>query len=133
MGVNKCRRFVCEALSFTHRYVPVGLLERLPTNMNERPFAFRGRDELEVRCAVQILLDTARSGLSRLTLFRSADTPLLGSVEGLGQDHGDVPWADAGRLVLRAEAQGGVARDYRGAGLEVLSFLHCDPASSLLD
>jgi hypothetical protein len=50
MGVNKCRRFVCEALSFTHRYVPVGLLERLPTNMNERPFAFRGRDELEVRC-----------------------------------------------------------------------------------
>ncbi|BGP27994.1 tRNA-dihydrouridine synthase 3 [Rhodotorula toruloides] len=47
MGVNKCRRFVCEALSFTHRYVPVGLLERLPTNMNERPFVFRGRDELE--------------------------------------------------------------------------------------
>lgn len=64
MGVNKCRRFVCEALSFTHRYVPVGLLERLPTNMNERPFAFRGRDELEVRC---VTLPFA-GGLSRLTL-----------------------------------------------------------------
>lgn len=41
--------FVCESLSFTHRYVPVGLLERLPINMNERAFPFRGRDELEVR------------------------------------------------------------------------------------
>lgn len=49
MGLNKTRRFVAESLSFTHRYVPVGLLERLPTNMNERAFPYKGRDELEVR------------------------------------------------------------------------------------
>ena len=47
-GVNSTRRFVCEALSFTYRYVPVGLLERLPARMNDRPYPFKGRDELEV-------------------------------------------------------------------------------------
>lgn len=41
------RRFLCEALSFQHRYIPVGLLERLPTALNERPYPYRGRDELE--------------------------------------------------------------------------------------
>lgn len=74
MGVNKCRRFVCEALSFTHRYVPVGLLERLPTNMNERPFAFRGRDELEVRYAVSLRQKSsgmADDGFRRQTLLSS--------------------------------------------------------------
>lgn len=52
MGTNLTRRFVCEAMSFTHRYVPVGLLERLPTHMNERAFPYKGRDELEVRCSL---------------------------------------------------------------------------------
>lgn len=52
MGTNLTRRFVCEAMSFTHRYVPVGLLERLPTHMNERAFPYKGRDELEVRRSV---------------------------------------------------------------------------------
>ncbi|GAA5895703.1 hypothetical protein JCM8208_005304 [Rhodotorula glutinis] len=51
MGLNKTRRFVAESLSFTHRYVPVGLLERLPTNMNERAFPYKGRDELETLLA----------------------------------------------------------------------------------
>ncbi|ODN73117.1 tRNA-dihydrouridine(47) synthase [NAD(P)(+)] [Cryptococcus amylolentus CBS 6039] len=27
-GVNITRRFLCEALSFQHRYIPIGLLER---------------------------------------------------------------------------------------------------------
>jgi hypothetical protein len=39
-------------LTFVHlhsRYVPVGLLERFPIQMNERAFPFKGRDELEVR------------------------------------------------------------------------------------
>lgn len=49
MGVNTTRRFLCEAISFTYRYVPVGLLERLPANLNDRPYPFKGRDELEVR------------------------------------------------------------------------------------
>lgn len=48
VGVNHVRRFVCESLSFTHRYVPVGLLERFPVALNERAFPYRGRDELEV-------------------------------------------------------------------------------------
>ncbi|GAA5943401.1 tRNA dihydrouridine synthase DUS3 [Sporobolomyces koalae] len=51
IGVNKVRRFVCESLSFTHRYVPVGLLERLPAHMNERALPFKGRDELETLLA----------------------------------------------------------------------------------
>jgi len=50
-GLNTTRRFVTEALSFTHRYIPVGLLERLPVQLNERPFPFQGRDELETLLA----------------------------------------------------------------------------------
>jgi tRNA-dihydrouridine synthase 3 len=46
-GINTTRRFLLEALSFQHRYVPLGLLERLPAQMNERPPAYRGRNELE--------------------------------------------------------------------------------------
>lgn len=48
MGLNTTRRFLCEALSFQHRYVPVGLLERFPVSLNERAFPYKGRDELEV-------------------------------------------------------------------------------------
>ncbi|CAO1624412.1 unnamed protein product [Parajaminaea phylloscopi] len=50
-GVNKTRRFLCEAMSFWHRYVPLGLLEHLPPSMNDRPPAFRGRDDLETLLA----------------------------------------------------------------------------------
>lgn len=42
---------MCESLSFTHRYVPVGLLERFPVHMNERAYPYKGRDELEVSLA----------------------------------------------------------------------------------
>jgi hypothetical protein len=45
-GVNTTRRYLCEALSFQYRYVPIGLLEVLPGRINDRPPAFRGRDEL---------------------------------------------------------------------------------------
>lgn len=51
MGVNTTRRFVAEALSFQHRYVPVGLLERFPVQLNERAYPFRGRDQLETLLA----------------------------------------------------------------------------------
>jgi tRNA-dihydrouridine synthase 3 len=46
VGVNKTRRYLCEALSFQYRYIPIGLLERLPARINERAPAFQGRDEL---------------------------------------------------------------------------------------
>ena len=36
-GVNTTRRFLLEWISFLHRYVPVGMLEVLPQQMNHRP------------------------------------------------------------------------------------------------
>ncbi|KAJ9121268.1 hypothetical protein QFC24_004944 [Naganishia onofrii] len=50
-GVNTARRFLCEALSFQHRYIPIGLLERMPPQMNERPPQYKGRNELETLLA----------------------------------------------------------------------------------
>lgn len=50
-GVNTTRRFMCEMMSFTHRYVPTGLLEFLPARMNDRPPLFKGRDDLETMLA----------------------------------------------------------------------------------
>lgn len=51
IGVGNTRRFLLEWLSFTCRYVPIGLLEVLPPNMQERPPAYRGRNELETLLA----------------------------------------------------------------------------------
>lgn len=51
IGVGQTRRFLLEWLSFTHRYVPIGLLEYLPPNLQERPPSYRGRDELETLLA----------------------------------------------------------------------------------
>jgi len=50
-GVENTRRFLLEWLSFLHRYIPVGLLERLPQRINERPPTYRGRDDLETLMA----------------------------------------------------------------------------------
>ncbi|KAK3592768.1 hypothetical protein CHS0354_003203 [Potamilus streckersoni] len=50
-GVENTRRFLLEWLSFLHRYIPVGLLERVPQMINERPPYYRGRDELETLMA----------------------------------------------------------------------------------
>lgn len=46
-GVNQARRFMCEFLLFFHRYIPVGILERLPVKLNQRPPVWRGRSDLE--------------------------------------------------------------------------------------
>eukprot|EP00056_Hartaetosiga_gracilis_P000295 m.37603 g.37603 ORF g.37603 m.37603 type:complete len:459 (+) comp10146_c0_seq3:45-1421(+) len=50
-GVETTRRFLLEWLSFTYRYIPVGLLERLPQRINERPPRYFGRDDLETLMA----------------------------------------------------------------------------------
>jgi tRNA-dihydrouridine synthase 3 len=51
LGLNYTRRFLLEFLSFFTRYVPIGLLEHLPPQLNERPPAYRGRDDLETLLA----------------------------------------------------------------------------------
>ncbi|KAM6220161.1 tRNA-dihydrouridine(47) synthase [NAD(P)(+)]-like [Rhynchocyon petersi] len=59
-GVEKTRRFLLEWLSFLCRYVPVGLLERLPQRINERPPYYLGRDYLETLMASQNSADWVR-------------------------------------------------------------------------
>ena len=47
VGVGTTRRFLLEWLSFSCRYVPIGILEYLPPKFGDRPPAFNGRSELE--------------------------------------------------------------------------------------
>ncbi|KAL1520509.1 hypothetical protein AB1Y20_022088 [Prymnesium parvum] len=51
LGVSRVRNFLLEWLSFLHRYVPVGLLERLPAKLQDRPPAYCGRNDLETLMA----------------------------------------------------------------------------------
>ncbi|POS77561.1 tRNA-dihydrouridine synthase 3 [Diaporthe helianthi] len=51
IGVSTTRKFLLEYLSFTHRYIPVGILEHLPPKINDRPPAYRGRDDMETLLA----------------------------------------------------------------------------------
>jgi tRNA-dihydrouridine synthase 3 len=57
LGIGYTRRFLLEWLSFTHRYVPIGLLEHLPPNLNDRPPAYKGRNDLETLMASDNYLD----------------------------------------------------------------------------
>ena len=47
IGIGTTRRFLLEWLSFTYRYVPIGILEHLPPSLQDRPPAWKGRNELE--------------------------------------------------------------------------------------
>jgi tRNA-dihydrouridine synthase 3 len=51
MGVGTTRRFLLEWLSFSHRYVPIGLLEYLPPSIQDRPPRYKARNELETLLA----------------------------------------------------------------------------------
>ncbi|KAI7906566.1 uncharacterized protein BX663DRAFT_496948 [Cokeromyces recurvatus] len=56
-GVNTTRRFLCEWQSFLYRYIPVGILEQPPQNMNERPPPYVGRNDLETLMASPLASD----------------------------------------------------------------------------
>ncbi|KAL2080290.1 hypothetical protein ACEWY4_024083 [Coilia grayii] len=56
-GLEKTRNFLLEWLSFMCRYIPVGLLERVPQKINERPPYYMGRDYLESLMASQNVED----------------------------------------------------------------------------
>jgi tRNA-dihydrouridine synthase 3 len=57
VGVGQTRRFLLEWLSFAHRYVPIGVLEHLPPSLQDRPPAYRGRDDMETLLASDNYLD----------------------------------------------------------------------------
>lgn len=69
IGVNTTRRFLCEAMSFTHRYIPIGILETLPSRLNDRPPPYKGRDELETLLASSNVSDWIK--LSEMFLGKS--------------------------------------------------------------
>ncbi|PWN34484.1 FMN-linked oxidoreductase [Meira miltonrushii] len=71
MGVNQTRRFVCEALSFMYRYIPIGLLEHLPVHMHDRPPPFVGRNDLETLLASNNANDWVR--ITELFLGKAPD------------------------------------------------------------
>ncbi|CAA6666679.1 unnamed protein product [Spirodela intermedia] len=59
-GVETTRHFLLEWLSYTHRYVPVGLLEVVPQRINWRPPSYFGRDDLETMMASDSAADWIR-------------------------------------------------------------------------
>lgn len=60
-GVETTRRFMMEWMSYTHRYVPVGLLESgVAQKMHLRPAPYAGRNELETLLASDAVEDWSR-------------------------------------------------------------------------
>ncbi|KAJ7569210.1 hypothetical protein O6H91_01G067100 [Diphasiastrum complanatum] len=59
-GVETTRRFLLESLSHAHRYIPVGLLEVIPQQLNWRPPSYVGRNDLETLMASDSAADWVR-------------------------------------------------------------------------
>ncbi|XP_052192680.1 tRNA-dihydrouridine(47) synthase [NAD(P)(+)]-like isoform X2 [Diospyros lotus] len=59
-GVETTRHFLLEWLSYTHRYIPVGLLDVVPQRLNWRPPSYFGRDDLETLMASDSAADWIR-------------------------------------------------------------------------
>ncbi|CAD6505286.1 BgTH12-00778 [Blumeria graminis f. sp. triticale] len=57
VGIGRTRKFLLEWLSFSHRYVPIGILAHLPPSLNDRPPAYKGRNDLETLLASEDYLD----------------------------------------------------------------------------
>ncbi|ESW07905.1 hypothetical protein PHAVU_009G002300 [Phaseolus vulgaris] len=70
-GVETTRRFLLEWLSYTFRYVPVGLLDVVPQRLNWRPPSYYGRDELETLMASDSAADWIR--ISEMLLGKVPD------------------------------------------------------------
>eukprot|EP00268_Persea_americana_P044413 TRINITY_DN4490_c0_g1_i1.p1 TRINITY_DN4490_c0_g1~~TRINITY_DN4490_c0_g1_i1.p1 ORF type:complete len:697 (+),score=149.07 TRINITY_DN4490_c0_g1_i1:280-2370(+) len=59
-GVETTRHFLLEWLSYTHRYIPVGLLDVIPQRLNWRSPSYFGRDDLETLMASDSAADWIR-------------------------------------------------------------------------
>ncbi|WOH03854.1 hypothetical protein DCAR_0623254 [Daucus carota subsp. sativus] len=59
-GVEATRHFLLEWLSYTYRYIPVGLLDVVPAQLNWRSPSYFGRDELESLMASDSAADWIR-------------------------------------------------------------------------
>ncbi|PSS26010.1 TRNA-dihydrouridine(47) synthase [NAD(P)(+)]-like [Actinidia chinensis var. chinensis] len=59
-GVETTRHFLLEWLSYTFRYIPVGLLDVIPQRLNWRPPSYFGRDDLETLMASESASDWVR-------------------------------------------------------------------------
>ena len=82
VGVGTTRKFLLEWLSFSCRYVPIGILEHLPPKFGDRPPAFRGGVSWRVCCVVGIIGIGLRLGKSPLpALVWEGDGWLVGCAD----------------------------------------------------
>ncbi|GLT86132.1 hypothetical protein SLE2022_042940 [Rubroshorea leprosula] len=70
-GVETTRHFLLEWLSYTCRYIPVGLLDVIPQRLNWRPPSYHGRDDLETLMASDSAADWIR--ISEMLLGKVPD------------------------------------------------------------
>ncbi|KAJ8763341.1 hypothetical protein K2173_002224 [Erythroxylum novogranatense] len=70
-GVETTRHFLLEWLSYTCRYVPVGILDVIPQRLNWRPPSYYGRDDLETLMASDSAADWIR--ISEMLLGKVPD------------------------------------------------------------